>query len=245
MTNSNLPNLSSKISMTTVEIAKLTGKQTAHVKRDTYNMLLKLVGKSGISKFGEGYKDINGVDQICYRLPKREVIILVSGYSIHLRAAIIDRLDELENNKSTLPDFSDPAAMAENWAKQYRENQALQIAFEAAKPAIKFTETVQKSGDALRIGEFAKVVSEQTGTNIGQNRLFDYLRNSGYLMKGRDGREKNKPYQTMIEKGFFELKLEISNGQSYAVTYITGTGQIALIEEVIQNFACQKDHGLF
>jgi len=46
---------SNEVSLTTIEIAKMTGKHKAHVKRDAHKMLLELVGKSGISKFGEGY----------------------------------------------------------------------------------------------------------------------------------------------------------------------------------------------
>lgn len=89
-----------EISMTTIEIAKQTGKRVDHVKRDTERMLLKLHEKKDIPKFGEKYKDEYGREQDCYRLPKREVLILVSGYSIPLRAAIIDRLEELEKQNN-------------------------------------------------------------------------------------------------------------------------------------------------
>ncbi len=116
-----------EVSMTTIEIAEQTGKQPAHVKRDAEKMLKELVGKTDISKFGESYKAKNGMEYECYRLPKREVMILVSGYSISLRAAIIDRLEELENlnrkNQPMVPNFSNPAEAARAWAIEYEAKQ--------------------------------------------------------------------------------------------------------------------------
>ncbi len=82
------------VSMTTVEIAKQTGKAHKHVLTDTRNMLKSLEIDGTV--FRLTYKDVQGKIHPCYCLPKREVLILVSGYSIKLRAAIIDKLEELE-----------------------------------------------------------------------------------------------------------------------------------------------------
>ena len=84
------------VSMTTVEIAEQTGKRQDHVKRDAGAMLLELHGEDALPSFGESFTASNGQTYECYRLPKREVLVLVSGYSIPLRAAIIDRLEEIE-----------------------------------------------------------------------------------------------------------------------------------------------------
>jgi phage regulator Rha-like protein len=125
---SDLIKVDHKISMTTVEIAEQTGKQHAHVKRDTEKMLKEVVGKTAVSKFGESYEAKSGMKYDCYRLPKREIMILVSGYSISLRTAIIDKLEELEQKQQNLlPDFSNPADAAEAWAEQYRKAEKLAI----------------------------------------------------------------------------------------------------------------------
>ncbi len=101
--------------MSSREIAELTGKQHAHVMRDIRNMLVELKGEGGISKFGDTVRnEQNGQEYPIYRLPKRETLILVSGYNLTMRAAIIDRWQELEA-RAAQPDplaaLNDPATM--------------------------------------------------------------------------------------------------------------------------------------
>ena len=83
------------VTMTSGEIADLTGKEHKNVIRDIRTMLddLKADG-SDLSHVHED-KDARGYTA-CFKLPKRETLILVSGYSTELRARIIDRWQELE-----------------------------------------------------------------------------------------------------------------------------------------------------
>jgi phage regulator Rha-like protein len=82
------------LTMSSIELAELMGKRHDHVLRDVDRMLDGL----GIArpKFGGGYLAQDGAARRCYNLPRRETLILVSGYSVDLRARIIDRWDELE-----------------------------------------------------------------------------------------------------------------------------------------------------
>lgn len=85
------------VTMSSREIAELTGKQHGHVMRDILAMLVELHGEGGVSSFGDTHTNHqNGQKYPIYRLPKRETMILVSGYSITIRAKIIDRWQELE-----------------------------------------------------------------------------------------------------------------------------------------------------
>ena len=89
-----IPGGSETVSMLTTEIAERTGKQHGHVMRDAAKMLTEL-GEDA-PKFGGIYQDAYGRDKPCYRLPKRHVMILLTGYSVTLRAAVLDRVKQLE-----------------------------------------------------------------------------------------------------------------------------------------------------
>lgn len=82
------------LTMSSLEIAGLTGKRHHHVLRDIRNMLHAL--GEGETKFGSTYLDPQGKPHPVFNLPKRETLILVSGYATELRARIIDRWMELE-----------------------------------------------------------------------------------------------------------------------------------------------------
>ena len=86
--------LTTTTGMDSRNIAELTGKNHADVCRDVRKMLDEL-GEDE-SKFASVYQGGNGEDRRCYVLPKRECLILASGYSVVLRAKIIDRWAELE-----------------------------------------------------------------------------------------------------------------------------------------------------
>jgi len=90
-----------KITMSSVEIAELTGKQHKHVKTDIVKLLNELELRH--ADFSESLKNNQNQSVLVYKLPKRECLILVSGYSIKMRAAIIDRWQALENQQTPIP----------------------------------------------------------------------------------------------------------------------------------------------
>ena len=66
---------------TSLEIAELTGKRHDHVMRDIRNMLVELYGEGGLLKFEDTHTSPqNGQEYPTFNLPKRETLILVSGY---------------------------------------------------------------------------------------------------------------------------------------------------------------------
>ncbi|WP_455475860.1 Rha family transcriptional regulator [Bartonella sp. B17] len=99
--------------MSSREIAELCDKQHAHVMRDIRKMLEELnQSKFGSVDFSGTYVDGKGEIRSCYHLPKRECLILVSGYSTTLRAKIVDRWQELEKQISAPQiDYSSPAVI--------------------------------------------------------------------------------------------------------------------------------------
>lgn len=113
--------------MSSREIADLTGKEHRNVMRDIRVMLVELHGEGGVLSFEQTHTNPqNGQSYPCYALPKRETLILVSGYSVAMRAKIIDRWQELEAKAVqtfSLPNFADPAEAAVAWAAEYRAKQ--------------------------------------------------------------------------------------------------------------------------
>jgi Rha family phage regulatory protein len=92
--------------MTSREIAELTGKDHKNILRDIRNLLLELYGDEGLLSFEHTYtNEQNQQTYRMFRLPKRECLILVSGYSVAMRAKIIDRWQELEQQVSIKQDI--------------------------------------------------------------------------------------------------------------------------------------------
>ncbi|MGL4914479.1 MAG: phage antirepressor KilAC domain-containing protein [Romboutsia sp.] len=90
-----------------------------------------------------------------------------------------------------------------------------------------FAKSIVHSSGAITIGQFAKLLNNNN-INIGRNRLFDFLRENGYLIK--NGKEKNMPKQAYIEKGLFKISESIVNTADGEIlsttTLITGKGQM-------------------
>ena len=75
---------------------------------------------------------------------------------------------------------------------------------EADRPKVLFADAVSTAKSSILIGELAKLL-KQNGVDMGQNRLFDYLRKHGYLIS-RQGSDYNMPTQRSMERGWFEIK---------------------------------------
>lgn len=105
---------------------------------------------------------------------------------------------------------------------------------EADSGKVLFAECVESSRSSILIGELAKIL-KQNGTDIGQNRLFKWLRHNKYLIS-RNGTDFNMPTQAAMNMGLFEIK-ETSVTHSDGHTTIsktpkvTGKGQIYFINK--------------
>lgn len=75
---------------------------------------------------------------------------------------------------------------------------------DAAHPKVLFADAVAASKNSILVGEMAKLL-KQNGIDMGQNRLFEWLRSNGYLIR-RQGTDYNMPTQKSMEMGLFEIK---------------------------------------
>ena len=231
-----LINAQNEITMTSLEIAELTGKQHGHIIRDIEEQLGAL---GGLSKFGDTYiHPQNKQVYKMYRLPKREVLILVSGYSVQLRAKIIDKLEELERKlKAQTPELPQTYLEAlESLVESEKRNQSLQQQIEANKPKVAFADSVASSSDTISVGQMAKLI-QQNGVDIGRKRLFDYLRKNGYLIKGKS-KDLNMPSQKSMEQGLFQIKETVIDTGSKAIISLTPRVTTKGQEYFLRLFGC-------
>lgn len=203
------------VTMTSREIAELTGKEHDNVRRDIKNMAAEL----SLTFEEKAEASTGGRPPVVFILPAREVKILVTGYSITLRARVIDRLDELERRASS---GFDPASLTRaDILRLALDSEQKRLEAEAKvielEPKAKFHDRVVAAPGALTIAEAAKTL----GT--GRNRLAQWLRQNRWC------RRNNEPYQSSIDAGLLDVKLgeweHPERGlQRSVTTLVTGKG---------------------
>lgn len=117
--------------------------------------------------------------------------------------------------------------------EEQEKRKALQTQIAEQKPKVIFAEAVSASKTSILIGDLAKIL-KQNRIDIGQRRLFAWLRDNGYLIKG--GSSKNMPTQRAMDMGLFVVKEgSYVNGEGVNVTTkttkVTGKGQIYFINK--------------
>ncbi len=120
--------------------------------------------------------------------------------------------------------------------KEERErSKRLSEQIEADKPKVIFADSVSAAKSSILIGDLAKIL-KQNGVNIGQNRLFEWLRKNGYLIK--DGNSKNMPTQRAADMKLFEVKVRAVNNPDGSIretktTKVTGKGQVYFVNKFL------------
>lgn len=112
----------------------------------------------------------------------------------------------------------------------------LENKFEEAKPRIAFSQAVEASKQSILIGELSKLI-KQNGVDIGQNRLFEWLRENGFLIK-QNGENYNLPTQKSMNLELMDIKKRTINNADGSVrvtrtTKITGKGQVYFVNKFI------------
>lgn len=124
-----------------------------------------------------------------------------------------------------------------NRALEYSRKQvkALMEENKELKPKALFADAVSASDESILIGQLAKLI-RQNGYEIGQNRLFEWMRENGYLIKS--GSRRNQPTQRAMDMGLFEVKERtISNPDGSTritlTTKVTGKGQVYFVNKFL------------
>ena len=146
---------------------------------------------------------------------------------------VLPSIRKTGNYQAQTPQGKELLALAVLEAQKTIESQNQQI--EEMKPKAIFADAVATSQTSILIGDLAKLIC-QNGYQIGQKRLFEWLRQNGYLIKS--GSSRNMPQQRYIEQGLFEIKESNVQNPDGSVritktTKCTGKGQVYFVNKFL------------
>lgn len=216
-------------------VAEVFGKRHDHVLRDIESI------KKDAPNFGEMFycgslPDAYGREQKVYFMNRDGFTLLAMGFTgtdaVQWKLKYIEAFNNLEKAWNTPEQvFARALRLADKTINDLKEK------IHNDRPKTLFAEAVESSEDSILIGDFAKVLC-QNGVKIGQKRLFEWLRENGYLIKS--GASKNIPMQKYVEQGLFEITERIiqnPDGTSRLVTTtkMTGKGQVYFTRKFLNN----------
>lgn len=194
--------------MSSREIADLTGKRHDNVMRDITAMLTQL-GEGGLLRFEDTHRnEQNGQSYPIFRLPKRETTILVSGYDVTMRARIIDRWMELEAADAARPQadpiaiLNDPAAMRGLLLSYSEKVLSLEADRAVMLPKVEAHDRIAEAYGSLCITDAAKTLQ------VPPKALFRWMRENLWIYR-RAGMDHDVAYQTHIASGRLIHKVEV------------------------------------
>ena len=206
----NILGLPNEITMSSIDIAHELNKRHDHIMRDIRNQL----DQQGLGHpiYGGTYTTKQNKVLDCFSLDYDQTMILISGYSIPLRAKIIKRWTDLEKNNR--PEPPTQLQLAEQVVELLKER-------EANKDKIEFFDTVTKLDSWLTFKEVANMLNIP---NLGRNNLTKRLRELKYI------NQFNKPYQRYIDQKLFKVIETVKSGKIYTSTVVSQKGLDRLIK---------------
>lgn len=142
-----------------------------------------------------------------------------------------DKVEEILTNPDAI------IRLATQLKEERAKREAAEKVIEEQRPKALFADAVSASKTSILIGALAKLI-RQNGVDVGQKRLFEWLRKKGYLIKS--GNDKNMPTQRSMERGLFEVK-EGSYVDGDGVnritrtTKVTGKGQLYFVNKFLSS----------
>lgn len=233
------------------DVAEMTGVRHGHLleKIDGYVDIISrsTEPKIRLSDFfiESSYQDTTGRTLKCYLLTRKGCDMVANKMTgekgVLFTAAYVTRFEEMEKKLSHPTDIAklllDPDTIikiAENWKAEQALRIAAESKIEADKPKVIFAEAVTASKSSILVGELAKIL-KQNGVDTGQQRLFQWLRDNGYLIR-RQGSDYNMPTQRSMELGLFEIKETSINHSDGHISVtktpkVTGKGQVYFVNK--------------
>lgn len=215
-------------------IGKMNNKQVVKLT----NSNVKDIGFRKLHNTGENFLTESGVYKLIFKSKKKEaekfqdwvtdeVLPTIRNHGAYMTESTLEKA-------LTSPDFL--IQLATNLKEERKKRRLLEEEKKTNTPKVIFAEAVATSKTCILIGELAKLL-KQNGVDTGQKRLFQWLRDNGYLIK-RKGVDYNMPTQKSMEQGLFEIKetpIVHSDGHINIskTTKVTGKGQQYFINKFL------------
>lgn len=164
---------------------------------------------------------------------RKEVIPAIRKHGGYLTPS---KIEDLLDNPDTI------IQMATRLKEEREKRLALEQKAKENEPKVLFSTAVEASRTSILIGQLAKLI-KQNGVDIGQNKLFGWLRENGYLISQK-GRNWNEPTQNSMESELFEVKERVvpnpdGSQMITRTTMVTGKGQVYFINKFLNSLKCE------
>lgn len=191
--------------------------------------------------------DSYGREQRAYLMNRDGFTLLAMGFTgkaaLEWKLKYIAAFNEMEKKLAEQPQLTRSQLLATALIAAHEELEEKDKQIETMKPKALFADAVSASKKSILVGEMAKLLS-QNGINIGQNRLFDWLRRNGYLIKDPKRSDYNLPTQRSMEMGLFEIKeTTIQHSDHISINRtpkISGRGQVYFVNLFLKAEKDQK-----
>lgn len=215
-----------------LEIAKNFGKEHKNVLQTIGNLVAE--NSATKSMIYETSYENRGRQYPMYLMNRDGFSLLVMGFTgkeaLDWKVKYIEAFNEMEKK------LNDPEFLVQR-SMDYLKSRcdALLLENKELKPKALFADAVSASNESILIGQLAKLI-RQNGYEIGQNRLFEWMRENEYLIK--KGERYNQPTQKSMDLGLFEVKERtITNPDGSTritlTTKVTGKGQVYFINKFL------------
>lgn len=218
--------------VSSLEVSRNFQKEHRHVLESIRNLAAE--NSAAKNLFYESTYESRGKQYPMYLMNRDGFTLLAMGFTgkdaLEWKLKYIQAFNEMEAK------LNDPEFLVKR-SMEYLEKRcnALLLENNELKPKARFAEAVSASEESILIGQLAKII-KQNGVDIGQNRLFQWMRDNDYLIK--NGTRYNQPTQKAMELGLFEVKERTVNNPDGSVritftTKVTGKGQVYFVNKFL------------
>ena len=223
------------------QIAENFGKEHKHVLAAVRQILV--AENSATKFFHETTFEYRGQKFPEYLMNRDGFSLLVMGFTgkaaLEWKLKYIAAFNEMEKKLAQRPQLSRAELMAQALIAAHDELEHKDRQIAELTPKGIFADAVSASKKSILVGELAKLLC-QNGVQIGQNRLFSWMRERGYLIKDPKRSDYNMPTQRAVEQGLFEIKettVVHSDGHTSInkTPKVTGKGQVYFVNQFMKH----------